>query len=72
VAKLFHDYLMQSGKGTARWLFIALIFMIQTVWLETRFIVVAGYNVRWPAIIMMSWMFFLFLLITFLDNGKES
>src|SRR3990172_805348 len=68
VAKLFHDYLMQSGIKTARWLFIAIIFLIPPFFLESSFIDVAGYIVRWSAILMMLWM--LLILITFINNKK--
>ena len=70
VAKLFHDYLMQSGNKTARWLFIAIIFLIPSFFLESSFIAVAGCIVRWSAILMILWM--LFMLITLIDKGKDS
>jgi hypothetical protein len=71
VAKLFHDYLMLSGKETARWLFIAIIFLVPIFFLESSIMVVAGHLVRWSSILMMSWM--LLILITFIKHkGKNS
>lgn len=71
VSKLFHDYLMQSGKETARWIFIAIIFLIPTLFLESSFIAVAGHIIRWSAILMILWM--LFILITIIKHkGKDS
>jgi hypothetical protein len=71
VAKLFHDHLMQSGKETARWLFIAIIFLIPPFFLKSSVIAVAGYVVRSSSILMMLWM--LLILITSIKHkGKDS
>jgi hypothetical protein len=71
VAKLFHDYLMQSGKESARWLFIAIIFLIPPFFLKSSVIAVAGYVVRSSSILMMLWM--LLILITSIKHkGKDS
>jgi hypothetical protein len=70
VAKLFHDYLMQSGKETARWIFIAVLFLVPPFFLLSGFVVVAGRIVRWPAILMMTWM--LLILVTFMKGGSRN
>jgi hypothetical protein len=70
VAKLFHDHLMQPGKKAAKWLFIAIIFLIPPFFLKSSFIAVAGYIVRPSAILMILWIFV--ILITFIDKRKDS
>jgi hypothetical protein len=59
VAKLFHDYLMQSGKKT----------LSPPFFLKSSIIAVAGYMVRWSSILMILWM--LLILITFIDKEGE-
>jgi hypothetical protein len=68
VTKLFHDYLMRPDKETARWFFIAIIYFIPSLFLETSFIAIAGCIIRWPVILMVVWMLLITFIIYFCPN----
>lgn len=56
VAKLFHDFLMNSFKESVKWIFLLIMYTIPIFFLESSMISVAGLNIRWPVILMISWM----------------
>ena len=63
VAKLFNDYLMRPVKKNAQWVFIVIIYLIPLSFLKSGFIVIAGYMIRSPVILMIIWMLIMIFII---------
>ncbi len=68
VAKLFYDYLLKSFKETAQQLFLLIMYLIPLFFLESSYISIAGYIVRWPAVLMIVWM----ISLTFIIHSRPN